>query len=56
MDIALSLGKEKMYDYVSAFGYGKATGVDYGGEAIGMLLPESAVKTAILQEYHSVKR
>ena len=45
-----------MYDYVSAFGYGKATGVDYGGEAIGMLLPESAVKTAILQEYHSVKR
>lgn len=48
MDIALSLGKEKMYDYVSAFGYGKATGVDYGGEAIGMLLPESAVKNGDL--------
>ena len=37
-----------MYDYVSAFGYGKATGVDYGGEAIGMLLPESAVKNGDL--------
>ena len=48
VDIALSLGKEKMYDYVSAFGYGKATGVDYGGEAIGMLLPESAVKNGDL--------
>ena len=48
VDIALSLGKEKMYDYVSAFGYGKATGVDYGGEAIGMSLPESAVKNGDL--------
>ena len=48
VDIALSLGKEKMYDYVSAFGYGKATGIDYGGEAIGMLLPESAVKNGDL--------
>ena len=48
VDIALSLGKEKTYDYVSAFGYGKATGVDYGGEAIGMLLPESAVKNGDL--------
>ena len=48
VDIALSLGKEKMYDYVSAFGYGKATGVDYGGEAIGMPLPESAVKNGDL--------
>ena len=48
VDIALSLGKEKMYDYVSAFGYGKATGIDYGGEAIGMLLPENAVKNGDL--------
>lgn len=48
VDIALSLGKEKTYDYVSAFGYGKATGIDYGGEAIGMLLPESAVKNGDL--------
>ncbi len=43
-DIALSLGTETFYDYLSAFGFGKATGVDYGGEALGMLLPESAVR------------
>ena len=43
-DIALSLGKETFYDYLSAFGFGKATGIDYSGEAIGMLLPESAVR------------
>lgn len=43
-DIALSLGKDTFYDYLSAFGFGKATGIDYGGEALGMLLPESAVR------------
>lgn len=43
VDIALSLGKEKMYDYIEAFGYGKVTGVDFSGEAIGMLVPETAV-------------
>lgn len=43
-DIALSLGKNTFYDYLSAFGFGKTTGVDYGGEALGMLLPESAVR------------
>lgn len=43
VDIALSLGKEKMYDYIEAFGYGKTTGVDFNGEASGMLVPESAV-------------
>ncbi len=44
VDIALSLGKQKMYEYIKAFGYGNVTGVDFGGEAIGMLLPESTVK------------
>ena len=48
VDIALSLGKEKMYEYVKAFGYGQVTGVDFGGEAIGMLLPDSAVKNGDL--------
>lgn len=43
-DIALSLGKETFYDYLSAFGFGNVTGVDYGGEALGMLLPETAVR------------
>ncbi len=48
VDIALSLGKEKMYEYIKAFGYGQTTGVDFGGEAIGMLVPESAVTSGDL--------
>ena len=48
VDIALALGKDKFYEYVSAFGYGKATGIDYNGEAIGMLVAKSAVKNGDL--------
>lgn len=43
VDIAMSLGKEKMYEYIEKFGFGKVTGVDFYGEAQGMLLPKSAV-------------
>ena len=43
VDIALSLGKDVFYSYIESFGFGKTTGVDYGGEAIGMLVPKSAV-------------
>lgn len=43
-DIALSIGKETFYDYLSAFGFGSKTGIDYGGEAYGLLMPESAVR------------
>jgi len=48
VDIALSLGKETMYKYIEAFGYGSVTGVDFSGEAQGMVLPESAVLTVDL--------
>ena len=44
VDIALSLGKETFYDYLAAFRFGRATGVDFSGEAIGMLLPESTLR------------
>lgn len=44
VDIALSLGKETFYDYLKAFRFGQTTGVDFSGEAIGMLLPESTVR------------
>ena len=44
VDVALSLGKETFYDYLSAFGFGRATGLDFSGEAIGMLLPESTLR------------
>ena len=43
VDIALSLGKNTMYSYINAFGYGKVTGIDFDGEAIGMIVPESTV-------------
>lgn len=42
-DIALSLGKTTMYDYLEKFGYGKATGIDFAGEQSGLLVSESAV-------------
>ena len=42
-DIALSLGKATMYDYLEKFGYGSVTGIDFAGEQAGILVPESAV-------------
>ena len=48
VDIALALGKETFYDYLSAFNFGRATGLDFSGESIGMLLPESTLQTADL--------
>ena len=47
-DIALSIGKETFYDYLTAFGFGKKTGIDYGGEAYGLLMPENAVRACDL--------
>jgi len=44
VDIALALGKETFYSYLNAFRFGAATGVDFSGESVGMLLPESTVR------------
>ncbi len=44
VDMALSLGKETFYSYLTAFGFGKATGIDFSGEAVGMLIPEGSVR------------
>lgn len=44
VDIALSLGTQTFYDYLEAFGFGKVTGIDFSGEAAGMLLSELAVR------------
>lgn len=43
-DIALALGTETFYDYLELFGFGKVTGIDFSGEAQGMLVTESAVR------------
>ena len=44
VDIALLLGTETFYDYLEAFRFGKTTGVDFAGETLGMLVPESSVR------------
>lgn len=44
VDMALSLGKDTFYEYLSAFRFGRATGLDFSGEAIGMLLPQTTVR------------
>lgn len=43
-DIALSLGSDVFYEYLSAFGFGNVTGIDFSGEALGMLVPQTAVR------------
>ena len=43
-DIALSLGTETFYSYLQAFGFGNVTGLDFNGEALGMLVPQSVVR------------
>ena len=43
VDMAMSLGKETMYKYIEAFNYGSVTGVDFNGEAQGMIIPKSAI-------------
>lgn len=48
VDIALALGKDTFYDYLQKFRFGQTTGVDFSGEAIGMLLPKNSVKNADL--------
>ena len=42
--MALALGTETFYNYLTAFGFGGVTGVDFGGEAAGMLIPQSIVR------------
>jgi stage V sporulation protein D (sporulation-specific penicillin-binding protein) len=40
----MSLGTKTFYQYLSLFGFGKKTGIDYGGEAYGLLLNEEVVR------------
>ncbi len=42
-DIALSLGKNTMYEYLQKFGYGSTTGIDFAGEQSGILVAQSLV-------------
>jgi len=44
MDLALRLGKDKLYNYLKAFGIGSTTGVDISSESGGILLNKEDVK------------
>ena len=44
VELGLRIGVERFYDYLSAFGFGKKTGVDIPGEASGILIPEASCK------------
>lgn len=48
MNLALRLGVEKFYKYATLFGLGQKTGVSLTGEASGILMSKSAVKTVDL--------
>ena len=48
MDLALRLGKEKLYKYLKLFGIGSKTGVDIMGESSGLLMDINSVKTVDL--------
>lgn len=43
-DIALALGKDTFYKYLNGFGLGNVTGLDFNGEALGMLVPQNLVR------------
>jgi len=47
-ELALRLGVEKFYDYFEAFGLGQSTGIDFLGEASGILIDEDAIKNVDL--------
>ena len=48
MDLALRLGVDKFYEYMEKFGLGQKTGVDIAGEASGILMDKSQVRTVDL--------
>lgn len=48
VDIAMNLGKDTIYEYIEKFNIGSVTGVDFGGEAQGMILPKSSAKNVDL--------
>jgi stage V sporulation protein D (sporulation-specific penicillin-binding protein) len=37
IELSRRLGKEKLFEYIEAFGFGQITGVDYPGESAGMI-------------------
>lgn len=45
MELGEKLGKDKLYKYINSFGLNSKTGIDYLGEAKGIIMPLSKVGT-----------
>lgn len=48
MDLALSLGTERLYNGLTGFGFGSKTNIDFFGESSGIMMKESSVKNVDL--------
>lgn len=48
VDVALTAGKDTMYDYFDKFGLGQKTGIVFYGESAGMLIARDSVKNVDL--------
>ena len=48
VDVALTAGKDTMYNYFDKFGLGQKTGIDFYGESAGMLIARDSVKNVDL--------
>lgn len=48
IDLALRLGKEKMFEYFEKYGFGSLTNVDFAGESAGIVMDQDQTKTVDL--------
>ncbi len=48
MDLGLRLGVDTLYSYLTRFGIGSATGVDFAGESAGIMMNKDTVKNVDL--------
>lgn len=44
VELGLNIGTERFYKYINSFGFGAQTGIDYPGEAVGLMFAEKDVK------------
>ena len=43
VNLGLKLGKDKLFNYIDLFGFGKKTGVDLNGESSGILFNKDKI-------------
>ncbi len=48
MDLAMRLGKDKLYSYLTSYGIGRNTGIDISGESCGIMIDKEKVQTVDL--------